>query len=237
VDDAARSHVLVLDAGDSLVRDRSPALTSQGKSSVELMNLMGYDAMALGAGDLAILGVDVIRQRMEQARFPFLSANVVLTETGELLAKPYVLYEVEGHRIAVIGLTDEVLLLDAEIRDPLSSLQEVLAQLEGQVDIYVLLSHAGQERNQEIAKEVPEVDLIVSGGGQGYTPEVLRFEGSPPLVHADTASPGHAGRRVGVGRWWFDDGGHLVALDWASLALDPSIPDDPEMARWVAANP
>jgi hypothetical protein len=232
-----------------LVRDRSPALTSQGKSSVELMNLMGYDAMALGSGDLAILGVDVIRQRMEQARFPFLSANAILTETGELLAEPYVLYRVEGHRIAVIGLTDEVLLLDAEIRDPLSSLREVLTQLDGQADIYVLLSHAGLETNQEIAKAAPEVDLIVSGGGQGYTPEALRFEDGPPrigshrdngqrsLVHADMASPGHAGRRVGVGRWWFDDGGRLVALDWTSLALEPDIPDDPEMARWAAANP
>jgi hypothetical protein len=233
----AGSHVLVLDAGDSLVRDRPPALTSQGKSSVELMNLMGYDAMALGAGDLAILGVEVIRQRMEQARFPFLSANVVLTETGELLAEPYVLYEMEEQRIAVIGLTDEVQLPDAEVIDPLSSLREVLTQLEGQADIYVLLSHAGLEANQEIAKVAPEIDLIVSGGGQGYALEALRFEDGPPLVHADMAAPGHAGRRVGVGRWWFDDDGGLVALDWTNLALEPSIPDDPEMARWVAANP
>jgi hypothetical protein len=233
----AGSHVLVLDAGDSLVRDRPPALTSQGKSSVELMNLMGYDAMALGAGDLAILGVEVIRQRMEQARFPFLSANVVLTETGELLTDPYALYEVEEQRIAVIGLTDEVQLPDAEVIDPLSSLREVLTQLEGQADIYVLLSHAGLEANQEIAKVAPEIDLIVSGGGQGYALEALRFEDGPPLVHADMAAPGHAGRRVGVGRWWFDDDGGLVALDWTNLALEPSIPDDPEMARWVAANP
>jgi 2',3'-cyclic-nucleotide 2'-phosphodiesterase (5'-nucleotidase family) len=231
------SNVLVLDAGDSLIRDRSPALTSQGKSSVELMNMMGYDAMALGAGDLAILGVGGVRQRMQEAQFPFLSANVVLTETGELLAKPYVIREMQGRRIAIIGLTDPVPLPDAEIRDPLSSLREVQAELEGQADIFVLLSHVGFRENQELAAEVSGIDLIVSGGGQGYTVEPQLVEGEPPLVHADSASPGHAGRQVGVGLWWFDDGGRLVALDWMNLALEPTIPDDPEMAAWVATNP
>ena len=51
--------VLVLDAGNSLVGDREPAQGSRGKSSVSAMDLMGYDAMALGPGDLA-LGLDVV---------------------------------------------------------------------------------------------------------------------------------------------------------------------------------
>ena len=230
-------NVLVLDAGDSLLRDQSPAFASQGQSSVESMTAMGYDAMALGASDLAILGVDGILQRMQEAPFPFLSANVVLTATGELLAQPYLLIEMEGHRIAVIGLTDQLPLPDAAIRDPLLSLREVLDELDGQADILVLLSHAGLQINQEIAQKVPEIDLIVSGGGPGYTVEPQLAKGQPPLVHADAASPGHAGRRVGIGSWEFDGDGRLVALDWAGLALTPEIPDDPEMARWMAANP
>jgi 2',3'-cyclic-nucleotide 2'-phosphodiesterase (5'-nucleotidase family) len=237
------SNVLVLDAGDSLIRDRPPALTSHGKSSVESMNMMGYDAMALGASDLALLGVDGIRQRMQEAHFPFLSANAVLTETGELLAQPYILKEMKGRQIAVIGLTDEVRLRDVEIRDPLLSLREVLNELDGQADILVLLSHAGFQSNQKIAqrmqsiREAPEIDMIISGGGQGYTAEPQLVEGQPPLVQADTPSPGHAGRRVGVGSWGFDDDGQLVALDWMNLALAPDVPDDPEMARWAAAHP
>jgi 2',3'-cyclic-nucleotide 2'-phosphodiesterase (5'-nucleotidase family) len=234
---------LVLDAGDALIRDLSPALTSEGKSSVELMNMMGYDAMALGAGDLAILGAKGIRQRMHEAEFPFLSANVVLTETGELFAQPYVLKEAEGRRIAVIGLTEEVRLRDVEILDPVSSLRRVLDELSGQADLFVLLSHAGLQTNQGIAhqlqsiQEASKIDLIISGGGQGYTLEPQLVEGQPPLVQADTASPGHAGRRVGVGLWWFDDSGRMVALDWMSLALTPDVPEDPDIAGWVAAHP
>lgn len=231
------SNVLVLDAGDALIRDRPPALRSKGKSSIELMNMMGYDAMALGAGDLALLGVDIVRQRMDEARFPFLSANVVLTETGQLLALPYVIREVQGRRIAIIGLTEEVRLPDVEIRDPVTSLHKVIEDLQGKADIRVLLSHAGFETNQEIAREAPDVDLIISGGGQGFTSEPQFGGGRLPLVHADTSSTGHAGRRVGVGSWWFGDGGQLVALDWKIVALEPHIPDDPDMARWAAANP
>jgi 2',3'-cyclic-nucleotide 2'-phosphodiesterase (5'-nucleotidase family) len=231
------SNVLLLDAGDSLLKDRAPGLTSQGKSSVQLMNMMGYDAMALGAGDLALLGVEGIRQRMQEARFPFLSANAVLTENGALLAQPYLLREVEGRRIAVIGLTDPVWLPDAEIRDPLEALRETIKDLEGRADILVLLSHAGLETNQEIAREAPEIDLIISGGGQGYTDEPELVEGRPPLVQADSPSPGHAGRKVGVGLWWFDDDERLVALDWMDVALTPTIPDDPQMLQWMSANP
>jgi 2',3'-cyclic-nucleotide 2'-phosphodiesterase (5'-nucleotidase family) len=230
-------NVLVLDAGDALIRDRPPALRSKGKSSVELMNMMDYDAMALGAGDLALLGVDLVRQRMDEARFPFLSANVVLSETGQLLTEPYVIREIQGYRIAIIGLTEEVRLPGVQILDPLTSLEAVLDDLRGKADIRVLLSHAGFETNQEIAWKAPDVDLIISGGGQGLTSAPQLGEGRPPLVHADTSSTGHAGRRVGVGSWWFGDGGRLVALDWTSVALATHIPDDPDMARWAAANP
>jgi hypothetical protein len=141
-----------------------------------------------------------------------------------------------------VGLTDPVPLPDAEIRDPLPSLREVLDELEGQADLVVLLSHAGLQANREIVQQAPGVDLIVSGGGQRYTMEPQLAEGQPPLVQADAASPGHAGRRVGIGLWEFgapsaDGQSALVALDWRNLALEPHIPDDPEIAAWAAANP
>jgi 2',3'-cyclic-nucleotide 2'-phosphodiesterase (5'-nucleotidase family) len=161
----------------------------------------------------------------------------VLTETGQLLAQPYIIREIEGHRIAVIGLTEDVRLPDVEIRDPMRSLEKVMEDLQGKADIQVLLSHAGFETNQAIAQVAPDVDLIISGGGQGSFLDPQLGEGRTPLVHADSSSPGHAGRRIGVGAFEFDDAGQLVSLDWTSLALEPHIPDDPEMARWAAANP
>jgi len=71
---------------------------------VEAMNLMGYDVMALGEVDLQ-LGEDALRQRIAEAQFAVLSANVIVQSTGELFAKPYVIMERGGRRIGIVGLT------------------------------------------------------------------------------------------------------------------------------------
>jgi len=65
---------------------------------------MGYDAMALGEVDLQ-LGEDTLRQLIDDAHFPVLSANVIVRSTGDLFTAPYVVLERGGRRIGVIGLT------------------------------------------------------------------------------------------------------------------------------------
>jgi 2',3'-cyclic-nucleotide 2'-phosphodiesterase (5'-nucleotidase family) len=230
-------HLLVLDAGDSLIKDRTPAISSSGKSSIDSMNLMGYDAMALGEGDLAQLGVKAIRQRMEEASFPFLSANVYVTETGELLAQPYLVQEMGGQRVAIIGLTGMAQVPGIEIRDPLATVREIVDQVRPRADILILLSHAGLETNRQIAREVPEIHVIISGGGQVLTSSPDALVDGPPVVHADVPSPGHAGRRIGLGVWSFDDSGKLVEQRWQNLALTPEIADDQAMLQWVSQNP
>ena len=92
----------MLDAGNSLTGDLDPAKRTQGASSVAIMNLMGYDAMALGAGDLS-LGLDVIRQRQAEASFPFLSANAVVSGTTELVATPYITREIGSAARGYLG--------------------------------------------------------------------------------------------------------------------------------------
>ena len=69
-----------------------------------------------------------------------------------------------------------------------------------------------------------------------YTPEPMVTEGASPIVHADIATPGHAGRRLGVGLWSFDGDGQLSDHYWKSLPLTPDIQDDVTMARWVSQN-
>jgi len=61
---AKSPHVLLVDAGDALVEPLIPS-ERDGKREIELLNLMQYDAIALGEGDLARLGVDNIRARMQ----------------------------------------------------------------------------------------------------------------------------------------------------------------------------
>jgi len=80
-------------------------MQSQGKVIVDAMNLMGYDAMALGGADLQ-LGEDVLRRLIADARFAVLSANVIVQSTGELFTAPYTLLKIGGRKVGIIGLTD-----------------------------------------------------------------------------------------------------------------------------------
>jgi 2',3'-cyclic-nucleotide 2'-phosphodiesterase (5'-nucleotidase family) len=97
-------NTLVLDGGNTFWGNSGLGMQSQGKVIVDAMNLMGYNAMALGETDLQ-LGESVLRQRMAEARFPVLSANVIIEATGKLFTRPYVLLELAGRKVGIIGLT------------------------------------------------------------------------------------------------------------------------------------
>ena len=251
---AANQFVLVLDAGDSLTGDQLPAKSTQGRTSVEIMNRLGYDALALGAQDLA-LGLEALRQRTDEARFALLSANATAAETGDRIGQPFVLRTIGTHHVAIIGLSDgfgeafNKLRLHAvslsnrsrtaaaaagiTITDPQEAAAAAVAEVAGQADIIILLSHAGLAVDQAIAAAVPGIDVIVSGG-PGGRPEPARDPTTGALiVHADEAQPGHAGRVLGVQTLDFDASGRLQNAQIEYIQLGPEIADDAKMAAWL----
>jgi 5'-nucleotidase / UDP-sugar diphosphatase len=200
------------------------------------MNLMGYDAMALGEGDLTRLGVDRMLQLSEQANFDFLSANVVITGTDTLLVASHLIVPMGTQRVAIIGLTGTAQVPGVEIRDPVASVREVIDRIQGQADTLILLSHAGMETHREIAEQLPEIDLIISGGGKMGTQAPEYAQAGPIIVQGDVASPGHAGRKIGLGVWSFDAEGASQLQIWQSFALGPTTADDPELLGWTHQN-
>lgn len=78
------------------------------------MNLVGYDAMAIGNHEFDN-PLTVLRQQEKWAKFPLLSANIYQKSTGERLFKPWALFKRQDLKIAVIGLTTDD---TAKIVDP-----------------------------------------------------------------------------------------------------------------------
>jgi 2',3'-cyclic-nucleotide 2'-phosphodiesterase (5'-nucleotidase family) len=226
-----------LDAGNSLIGDRGTAVNTKGQSSIEAMNMMGYDAMALGEGDLAALGLSILQQRIQEANFPVLSANAVLAATTERLVEPYLIREMGGHRVAIIGLTGPLTTTEVIILDPLETTKQMVAELKGHADVILLLSHAGLSTNHRIINAVPEIAFVISGGGKGVTPSPLLTADGRMTLHPDSPTAGHAGRYIGAGRWTFGISGQLTDYDWRQLALDPTITDDPQLASWAQNHP
>ena len=233
--------VLVLDAGNSLVPIENgagaaePAQRTRGQTSVEALNRLGYDAVALGAND-ALLGRDDLSRRIAEARsFVFVSANLFDKSTGRLLAQPFIVKRVGGHRIALVGITGRVPEdLDLSVRDGLETAHEYVARVRSQADIVILLSTAEAEVNQAIAQQVPGVDLIISGGSEAR-PGAMPVGQGTLIVQADMSSPGDAGRYLGRLTVEFDRSGALGKYTWSSVELNPSVADDPDIAAWVAS--
>ncbi len=217
--------MLLLDAGNSLFSGGRQDLNqlSQGRLLVEAMNLMGYDALALGPRDLQE-GVALLRERMAEAKFAILSANVMVD--GELLAEPYAIFERGGLRIAVLGLTSPDITAPEgmEALDPAAAIEQYLPELEEQSDLLVVLGALGPTTEQELALKFQAIDLIV-GGGSSIPSNGAIPEGSVAIVRA-----GGLGEYLGITAY---DSGSAVGADRfreRSLLLGPDIPDDPEMA-------
>ena len=229
--------MLVLDAGNSLSGDRPPANVTQGASTIEYMNMIGYDAMTVGQADLR-LGQDVIRSRISESTFPFISANAILSSTGKLLATPFITRELEGRQIAIIGLTgnyDPNPVSEFQIKDPLSAIEQTMPKVTAVADIIILLSSAGNPTDLTIAQTVPGIDLIIEGGQfQSFGRSQLEPATNTLLVHADYPAPGHAGRNLGKTTLVFDENGNLISNTWELIPMGPEMPDDPGMAQWRA---
>ncbi|VEA72245.1 bifunctional UDP-sugar hydrolase/5'-nucleotidase periplasmic precursor [Serratia rubidaea] len=151
------------------------------------MNLIGYDAMAVGNHEFDN-PLSVLRQQEKWATFPLLSANIYQKSTGQRLFKPYALFDRQGIKIAVIGLTTDdtakignpEYFTDIEFRVPAQEARQVVEQLRNdeRPDVVIAATHMGHYDNGnhgsnapgdvEMARSLPAgyLDLIVGGHSQ-----------------------------------------------------------------------
>lgn len=151
------------------------------------MNLIGYDAMAIGNHEFDN-PLSVLRQQQKWAKFPLLSANIYQKSTGKRLFQPYALFNRMGLKIAVIGLTtDDTAKIgnpehftDILFHKPASEAKAVVEELRAKEkpDVIIAATHMGHYDNGqhgsnapgdvEMARELPAgyLDMIVGGHSQ-----------------------------------------------------------------------
>ncbi|MGQ9586229.1 MAG: bifunctional metallophosphatase/5'-nucleotidase [Anaerolineae bacterium] len=228
----ASRHFLLLEAGDSWYGEGQLGHQTQGKIVVEAMNHLGYDAMTLGELEFG-LGLEELRRRVEEAAFPVVSANVVSTEGEKPLLAPYVVREMGGHQIALIGLmttdADEGIRRktgDAyRVSDPFVAAHKYVAELAGRCDIIIVLSHLGVDQDQALAREIPEIDVIVGG----HSMKVLQPALQEPPNNTVILQAGYRGEWIGYAQLHFDATGKVVRFENQVMVLGPEVEDNPEM--------
>src|SRR5215471_16200146 len=96
---------ILLNAGD--VAQGTPVSTIfHGVPVFEIANMLGYDAATLGNHDFDY-GWEQARKFVDIAKYPIVSANVVGAKGALLTPKPYVILQVNGLKVGVIGAMTE----------------------------------------------------------------------------------------------------------------------------------
>ena len=231
VRESAAGLVLLLDAGGTLF-GQSLAAASKGQVIVEAMNEMAYDAMTVGESDLQ-LGLDILRQRAKDMRFPLLSCNVVGAQDGKPIFSPYTVVERNGMRFGILGVSEPELgsmwqlARVARVLDPLSSVHQYLPEVQAQSDLVMVLSHLGFEMDRTLAQLEPGIQLIVGGKSR-------RLLSAPEIVeNAVIVQAGYDGEWLGRLDVTLDGQGRVVDPLVEIVTLGPEVVDDPAMATLV----
>jgi 2',3'-cyclic-nucleotide 2'-phosphodiesterase (5'-nucleotidase family) len=165
----AEKPTLFLAAGD-MIQGNNWANLFQGKSSIEAMNAMNFDAMVVGNHEFDF-GQAILKERISEANFPVLGANVI----GLNMLKPYIVRDLDGISIAVIGIVTGDTPVTTHPRNvtglrflsPEDTVEQYVRELRGKSNIVVVLSHIGFSADTELAKKVEGIDVIV--GGHSHT--------------------------------------------------------------------
>jgi 2',3'-cyclic-nucleotide 2'-phosphodiesterase (5'-nucleotidase family) len=166
----------MLDAGDLFFKKYGSSTQENNSNNsgpkahliLESLNLMGYDAMAIGDDDLT-LGKDFLSDLSKKANFPFLSSNVIDEASGKPLFHSTLVKEVNGFRIGMFSLLAPEAFLGPEdtrkkglnIRPPVEVAQAMVKELQPKTDFIFLLSHLGYPKDMELAQAVSGIHVII----------------------------------------------------------------------------
>lgn len=174
--DQQYDHVLLVSAGD--IFSGNPVVDfyrEKGYPMVDLMNRVGYRLSTVGNHEFDY-GQEIFKQRMEQANFPFICANMDASNAVLPQPHPYAVLEEGGYKLLFLGLielgnngvpsTHPDKVEGIAFSDPLESAGKFVDKKDN-YDAFIGLTHLGYETDKKLAQTYPQFDAIL--GGHSHT--------------------------------------------------------------------
>ena len=173
---------IIVSAGDMFQGSPDSNLL-YGKTVVDVMNSIGFDAMTLGNHEFD-WGLTRLKERIAQSHFPYLSANIIDLQTGSGIdfVKPYIIIEKNGVKVGIIGLatpetaytTNPKIVSGYHFLNAAQAVNTIVPELKRQgAELILVLAHLACDVNPssgeitgdaaELAKAVTGVDVIITG--------------------------------------------------------------------------
>lgn len=217
-------NMLILDGGDSPYNTNIANLF-KGKSTVDVMNAMGYDATALGNHDFDYEFENLL-ELADRADYAMLSANTYMADGSYPDAfKPYIIKEVAGMKVAIVGLTDDESKLythytntkDIEFKDEFETAKKVIAEADAESDIVIVLAHLHTDNNV-LPTVVEGIDVEIGGGNDTF--------GRPEIINGTwVINPGGVAaslNQMNINIYK----GEMVGTTFNQIIINDTVPDD-----------
>ena len=184
---ATTPNVLLVDAGDT-IQGAPVSFFSDGQAMVKALNHLRYDAWVWGNHEFD-WGLEKLRACAERAAMPLLNANVQGDDRLVERLRPFIIREIDGVRVGLIGLNTPGipnwsrprLIAGLRFDDSLTTLRrEVAAARKAGAQILILVVHqgyrdAGDDHASQvnaIARNYPELDVIIGAHSHQNVPEL-----------------------------------------------------------------
>jgi 5'-nucleotidase / UDP-sugar diphosphatase len=229
-------YVYLVSAGDNFTGNPVVDMVDdRGYPMIDLMNACGFDASAIGNHEFD-MGQEFLAKRIKQAAFPFICANI--RTSGSTMEQPPAYWVLKAGKNASIPMLGLIQLGDNGLPDSHPSRFEGLQFTEGIMTFknyawlkekygnLVGLTHLGVETDMELAKSVPQFDLIIGGHSHTLLDTAL-FENGVMIVQA-----GWGLKYVGKTTLIIQKG-HITGRKDEVIILDSIRKSDPEVQAMI----
>jgi 5'-nucleotidase/UDP-sugar diphosphatase len=201
---AAARTTFLLDSGDMFTGTMS--VLTQGEALMEMMTVMGYDAMGVGNHEFDY-GWEVFERQITRVPFPVLCCNVRHLGARSRFCRPYTLLERNGVRLGVIGVMGsraaKYTIMPSKVEalqftDPVAETAACVEALRPAVDLVVVLAHQGlpgpmqtDAENDPAVQRPLDEDLAFCGAIPGIDVYIAAHSHhglETPLVHPESGT-------------------------------------------------
>jgi sulfur-oxidizing protein SoxB len=190
---ASRPGALLLDGGDTW-QGSATSLWTQGQDMVDAAKLLGVDIMT-GHWEFT-LGMERVKEIVEKdfaGKVDFLAQNIKTADFGDPVFKPYVIREMNGVPVAIIGqafpytpiANPRYMVADWEFGIQDQNMQKVVDEARAKgAHAVVVLSHNGMDVDLKMASRVSGIDAILGGHTHDGMPvaSIVKNKGGQTIV-------------------------------------------------------
>ncbi len=196
-----RDNLLIFDTGDLFAYHYMTKVDSAA-TVLNIMRRIGYDGFVAGNFDF-IYGSDYLEKINRDANFSIFASNIIREDSSAFLT-PYKIYKKGDIRVGVIGIVeqdvgDRVLPKNFKGLTTLAAvkIQKLAKEVKQKSDILIAVNHLDYNENLSLAKQVPEIDVLIGKPDNGAENDFIQIYSASTHLKTTVVRAAPAASKVG----------------------------------------